>query len=361
MALEFQPDIVLMSVNLPLVDGFECAKKIARVAPYIGVILIGANETVQIIKQAMQSGASDFLEVPVSKTRLQKSISTIFIIKQQQKKHFVDYPNIVPRREPKVVAVFSSKGGVGKTVIATNIAVALKMLTREDVLLMDLDLQFGDVADLLNITPKITIKNLIEDKDNLDNNEMGKYLSNHESGISILAAPEQPEDADLVGVKDVKDLVVLFKKNFDYIVIDLPPLFNEVTLGAIEIADQVFMITTLEVPTLKNIKGGLGILKRIEYPDGKITLVVNRFVSKREINGPDINKYLDVSDIYYIDDNPELVSSSINLGEPVVLKYKETMVARQIISLAKTLVDYLTKPPKRTLKDKFKNFLKGVG
>ena len=357
MALEFQPDIVIMSVNLPRGDGYECAKKIVQAAPYIGVILTGTAENLQIIRNSMQVGASDFLAMPVSKARLQESITNLFNIKQQQKKHFIDYPISVPRREPKVIAVFSSKGGVGKTVISTNIAVALKELTHEDVLLIDLDLQFGDVADLLNITPKISIKNLVEDKINLESNEIDKYLIPHESGIQILAAPEKPEDADLIEVNDIKDLMQLFKKSFDYIVIDLPPLFNQVTLGAIELADHVFLVSTMEIPTLRNIKGGLEILRRLEYPEGKITLIVNRFDARREINGSDINKFLNVSEIYYIDDNPELVSSSINLGEPIVSRNKETPVARQIINLAKTLIDYMTKPPVRKRQNIFKHFL----
>jgi len=138
-ALTYLPDVVIMDINMPVMDGFTAATKIARAAPYIGIILTGHAESLSIIRKAMQSGAGDFLELPFGSAELRHAIRSIYKTKQDQKKHLMEHPLVIPYRQPKVISVFSSKGGVGKTVLATNIAVSLRELTREDVLLMDMD------------------------------------------------------------------------------------------------------------------------------------------------------------------------------------------------------------------------------
>ncbi|MBM7866199.1 AAA family ATPase [Heliobacterium gestii] len=340
MALHYLPDIVVLSTHLPGIDGLEATQQIVGQAPYIGVILFGAGDPVELMRRSMQAGAGDFLEFPVTGARLRKSITSLFEVKKRQRAHLSENPLVVPRRQPRVISVFSSKGGVGKTLVAVNLAVCLRELTRGDLLLLDLDLQFGNVADMLGLEAKTNIINLLADRGQIEHTELDRYLVAHESGVRVLPAPPEPDQADLVGEEDVRDLLSLFTKTFDYIVIDLPPLFNDVVLTSLERADHLLLITTLEIPTVKNVKGGIDILKRLDFPPEKLHLVINRHNPNRELGVDDVRRYLGVRNLFLIDDNPERVIQSINTGEPLVLQSREAPAARQIAKLADHLIRY---------------------
>lgn len=340
LALEFKPDIIIMDAKMPVMDGFTASKKITQGAPYIGIILTGVLESVEVLREAMQCGAGDFLELPLSGTKLYSAISLLYEVKQQQKNHLLKNALLIPSRRPKVISVFSTKGGVGKTVVATNVAVSLKQQTREDVLLIDLDLQFGDVGDLLNMNPKASIIDLLDEKSNIDINEFDRYLATHHTGIKVLAAPKEPEQADLVNEEDVKEIISIFRKSFDYIVLDLPPFFNGITIGCMEISDHVLFLSNMEVPTLKNVKGGIEILKKLEFPDEKIILIINRFCNNVEIKLEDIKNFIDIKKINPIEDNSEIVSTSINVGEPFVLRSSKSLIAKQITNIVNNMIEY---------------------
>lgn len=343
---QYYPDIVLMDTHMPNINGYDACLKITQASPFIGVILVGYGESPDILRKSMRFGADDYLELPLSKAKLYNAIIALHKIKQKQKEKLLNNPLIIPNREPKVVTVFSTKGGVGKSVVSTNVAIALRKATKEDVLLMDLDLQFGDVAELLNINPKTSIIDLLADIDKIDVNEWSKYLSTHYSGISVLTSPFKPEQADLVSEKDIKKIISVYKKFFDYIVIDLPPLFNSVSVGCVEVADHVLMLSTTEIPTLKNVKDGIDTLKKLECPDEKVTVVINRFNNRGELKLEDMIKFLGMGNLVMINDDSATVSTSINIGDPFVLSFKKSTVAKQVLNITNNLIDYKVRQKK---------------
>ncbi len=354
--LTAQPDIVLLDMYLPAADGLKLAAEIAKAAPYMGIILTGPSQSIETLKKVMHAGAGDFLQTPLKAKELIRTITSLNRIKQAQRKYFMDNSLILNHKQPKVISVFSSKGGVGKTVVATNVAVALQELTGGDIMLMDMDLQFGDITDLLNLAPKTSIIDLLEDKDNIEENELGKYLTPHYSGIKVLAAPQQPEQADLVDKDDVNKLIMMFMKTFDYIVVDLPPMFNEVVLEMINLSSSILLVTTMEIPTLKNIRGGMEVLQKLGCPREKINLIINRFNEKSIIRKNDVIGFLDIKEIFCVEDNPDLVAASINAGEPLVLQYKKQSIAEQFFLIGKSLIElgYKRKPKKKLLARLFK-------
>lgn len=340
MVLKYQPDIVIMEADMPIMDGYDAALKITQVAPYIGIILIGTIESIYVVRKAMQCGAGDFVDLPLSASKISNAVNSLYSIKQEQRKCLIESPLVVPQRRPKVISVFSSKGGVGKTVLATNVAIALKEQTREDILLLDMDLQFGDVSELLNINPRISILDLVEDKENIDLKDVNSYVLSHTSGIKVLPAPQQPEMTKVANEKEVKEILSLFTKAFDYLIVDLAPNFDQITVGTIEMSDYLMVITTMEVPTLKNVKTSIDMLLKLEYPKENILVIINRFHSDDEIKIEEVKRFLGIDKIVCICEAPEYVSSSINMGEPIVTLYKNSEVAKQINDLCMQLIDY---------------------
>jgi pilus assembly protein CpaE len=354
----YQPDIVILDVNILSLDGFQVCVKINQMFPYIGIIIIDTNENIDTVRFAMKCGASDFLQLPLSSSKLNSSITSIYEFKQEQKKQFINSPLVMPQKKSNVISVFSSKGGVGKTVIATNVAIALHRQTRDEVLLIDLDLQFGDIADMLDIPQKISISDLINKNDIAEPQDLYKYMIPHSSGIKILPSPQLAQQADSITKDSVKNIIPLLMKVFDYIVIDLPPLFNSVTIGAIEFSDYLLLVTTMEVPTLKNIKESLEILRKLDFPEEKLILIINRYYSNSDIKVSYIKKILGIEKIFYINDAPDLVSSSINSGEPITIKYKNSEVAKQIVKISENFVDYRIVLNNKVETSRFKNLLK---
>jgi pilus assembly protein CpaE len=338
--IKFSPDIIIMDYNMASVKPLEICAKINQVLPYVGIILIGSVQNFDIVRSAMQSGANDFLEPPITSLKLYNSIIAINKIKQQQKRQLIKTPLVISNKKSKIITVFSSKGGVGKTVLSTNIAIGVNQKTREEILLMDLDLQFGDVADMLDIIPKTSITDLVNNLMDINEaKEIYKYVIPHNSGIKILPAPHDAEQADQINKDDLKDILKMFTQMFDYIVIDLPPLLNGITLASIENCDYLCLLTTMEIPTLKNVKESLDILKRIEFPEEKIYLVINRFLKNSDISISDVRKFLGLKKIFYVDENPDKVANSINSGEPIVLKYRQSNIAKQINEICNVLIN----------------------
>lgn len=336
--LELDPDIILMDTNMPGIDGFTAAKTIHYRFPYIGIILLGTTESSYIMRKAMQSGAADYLVFPLNSEKVYNAILELYNAKSCQRKNLEKNLLKIPKRHCQVIPVFSSKGGVGKSVLAVNSAIALKQLTKKEVLLIDLDLQFGDIAYMLSVDSRVNIVDMISDKKNLDSDDIEKYIITHKSGIKVLTAPSHPEQADLVEMKDVKDIIELFQKMFQYIVIDMTPFLNEIILRTIEMADNLLLITTMEVPTLKDVKTSLDILYTIGYPKEKITLVLNRYNKYSEMEVKDIKKFIGIEDIMYVNDCSEIVSKSINMGEPFVIANKNSEITKQIFQICSQIL-----------------------
>lgn len=340
LAFKFQPDIIVMDTKMPVMDGFEATRKITQLAPHIGVILTGPAESYVVLRSAMWAGAGDFLEIPYTGAKLHHAISTLYEVKKEQRKHLIDNPLVIPKRHPQVISVFSSKGGTGKTFLATNIAVSLKKLTREDVLLVDMNLQFGDISSLFNIKPKNSILELKDNKDSIEVGETTNYLSTHSSGIKILTSPQEPEHSQQISGDDIKEIIDLLADTFDYIVIDLPSKFSEAVAAAINNSSKLLMLTAMDMLAIKNTKSGIELLKRLNYPEENITFILNKYSKHSDISPLDIKKFLGFQELNYIYYAPHLLEVSFNTGEPLVTMFKHSKVAMQIINLSRSLVDY---------------------
>lgn len=242
-------------------------------------------------------------------------------------------PAAVPATLGKVITVFSTKGGVGKSVVATNIASALASEYHRSVIIVDLDLEFGDVSVMLQLEPARTIYDAAQSIDRLDSEMLEGFLVPHGTGLRALLAPVRPEQAESVTTVRVAQILDLLKTMADYVIVDTPASLSEVVLTAVERSDVVLAIATLDVPSVKNTKVSLQKLHQLGVRGEMIRLVLNRADSKVWLEPQEIEKAIADRIVARIPSD-RLVPRCVNKGVPVVLDSPHSAVARSLFTLA---------------------------
>jgi pilus assembly protein CpaE len=239
----------------------------------------------------------------------------------------------------QVFTVFSTKGGVGKTFISINLAVSLAKNTGKRVVLVDLDLDCGNAALALNVLPKYTIADIIDDIRNIDADLIESYLIPHESGIKVLPANSQPQMSEFINAEHIDIILRTLQSSFDYVVVDMPARFHEPVNPAFAIADKLFLVTTPEVSTVRNIKASLLTLNDLNYPKSKIKIILNRLDSKGEIKAKDVESTLNQALYGSLMADYRDVISSLNMGIPFVVKNPRDTITKGFNSIVKKIVD----------------------
>ena len=330
------PDVVIIGAYIPG-DGYKLAEKIAADFSEISTILIEQELKEETMRKAIFAGAKDVIISPYSPSKLVDSVYRSF--KTEKKKQVVQRDK-TPKarkksRQGQIITVFSTKGGVGKTFVAANLAVALAQSSDDKVVLVDLDLDFGNAALALNIVPRYTIADVINDIRNLDQDLIESYLIPHRSGIKVLPANAQPQMSEFVTSEHVSLILSVLQGAFDYIVVDMPARFYEPTDPALQNADELIIVTTPEVATVRNVKAGLLALQDLNYPKAKIKVVLNKADSRGEIKSKDVETTLNFSLYGTLPADYKLVTSSLNKGIPVILLYPKAKVSRSFQDLAR--------------------------
>jgi pilus assembly protein CpaE len=235
-------------------------------------------------------------------------------------------------KKGKMIVFASAKGGVGKTIISVNMAVALAKKGFSTCIL-DGNFQFGDVNLALDIQPRLTISDLVQDSDSLNSSILENYLQKHESGVKVLSAPIKPEFADLVTPPVIENVCRLLKEQNKYFIVDLFSGLSETNITFMELADKIFLVTDLEMAALKNTKAMLKTLKTLEM-DKKIEIIVNRGNMESLIKFKDVKGILEMDDLFYISNDFKTVSKSFNIGIPFVIGRPDEKISNEINNLA---------------------------
>lgn len=353
-ARRLSPDLVLMDVNMPVMDGIQATEMLAQELPGSPVIVMSVQSERDYLRRAMQAGAREFLIKPFSGDELTAAVRRVHATEQRRKGSSLtraaptaaitaEAPR--PVRSPaagEVVVVFSGKGGVGTSMVAANLSVALSQETGARVALIDLDLQFGDIGVLLDLDHSRSITDLVR-TDGIDAGALDECLATGPGGVRVLLAPTSPELADLVSSDHVRAAMAEMRKHYDYIVVDTASHLAKFNLDLLEAADRVVVVTALTVPAIKNATLTLSVLESLNVNQSKIALVVNRNDGHSSFDKQRIEASLGYPIATHIPFEPRLISDSVTKGKPFVSAQPQATISQSIRELVRFLV-----PPERS-------------
>ncbi|GAB4260005.1 response regulator [Thermincola ferriacetica] len=334
---KLNPDIILMDINMPELDGIKATEAISLKYPKTSIIIISVQGEVEYVRRAMAAGAREYMVKPFTSDELAGTIKNVYDFEMKRKIQAADPLKLMDNKDPQIITVFSTKGGVGKTTIVTNLAVSLFHETRKKVVIVDLDLQFGDVAVMMNVIPKRTITELIQDIGSLDAEILESYLVPHSSGVRVLPAPTRPEYAELITAAHVEKILNTLKQKYDYIIVDTPPFFHETTLTALDICQQILLIVSLDLPTIKNVKLGLEVLESLHHK-GKVKLILNRSSNEIGIKCSDMERSLGMKVAAHIPSDGRVVVGAVNKGVPFVISQPGAKISQSVKELAQMII-----------------------
>lgn len=294
----------------------------------LGVVLVRHELEIEAFSLAMRAGirevvAAEDLTGLAEACRRSRALS-----------HSARQPLPAPGRpDGKVITVFASKGGCGKTTLATNLAITLHAGGAR-VCLVDLDLAFGDVAISLQLEPKRTLVDAVAMGDSMDATGVAGLLTRFRPGLECVLAPVEPGDAEKVPASLIEDLLAVLRGMFDFVVVDTPPQFNEHVLKALDCADQHVLLTTPDMPTLKNLRVTIDMLDLLSYPRAARSILLNRENPRVGITAEDVEHVLRSSVVARIPDSIE-VTASVNRGVPIAAEQPEHGVSVAIRDFGK--------------------------
>ncbi|MFZ3577016.1 AAA family ATPase [Virgibacillus sp. DJP39] len=236
----------------------------------------------------------------------------------------------------KMIAVCSAKGGIGRTLISVNLAIALNKKNL-NVNLLDADFQFGDVSLVMDLQPSYTMKDVCEEFDRVEQGSIDHYITPHSSGVGVLPSPERPEYAELVTNEILLKVSDLLRKQSDYLVVDTGIGIQEQSLDMMEQADQILLVTNLEMTALKSTRLMLETLGKLGLRD-KVILVVNRYDMDSLIKAEDIPNMLEQENVIYIPNDFKIASQSLNLGIPFVTSKTKSDLSKAFFKIAENLL-----------------------
>jgi pilus assembly protein CpaE len=334
MAKKLKPDVVLMDVNMPGCSGLEAAADVAVQAPETAVIMISIEGDQEYMRRAMQAGAQDYLVKPFTANDLKQSIERSV----DRVRRLGAFKHSEPTaKTAEVITFFSTKGGCGKTSLAVNLAAALAGRRAKRVCLIDLNLRFGDACFQLNLFPKRGIADLVSDT-GLAAETMNEMLIRHQCGLYVLPPAVQPEYADYVTGDLAERVLDLAKQTFDVVVVDTAPNLADETLAALDASTKVVLVGVPELPALRALKGSMDIMKRLNYDEKNLFLLLNKAEERGGFRFADIKNLTGRNADFFMQPEEALMAESINLGQPVVLARPAERISRRFMELSTQLL-----------------------
>jgi len=336
--------VVVLGPSCARQEDFDTVAAWGKRYPNVAAVLVTSELTTQLLHKALRVGVKDVISAPIDQDQLIGTVDRIAenLPSADQLVSFSAGGGSIddePGELGQVITVFSTKGGSGKSVTATNLAVVLARRSPKPVVLIDGHLQFGDVAVMLKLHPESTVVDAVSQIDVLDPDMLESMMTVHEpTGLKVLAAPAEPTFADQITGAQMARLIEMVRTFAGHVIVDLPSIFNDVVLNVIEATDQIVLVAGLDIPNIKNVKIGLSTLALLNTPNENIHIVLNRADSKVKLDLAEVERTLGVVAAAHVPSDV-VVPISVNKGSPVVLSAPKSGVARAFEQLATLFIE----------------------
>src|SRR5688572_14428518 len=321
--VRLKPAAAIIALGGNAEQSIKFIQRLKSESPGTAVISAAQNASPDLILQSLRAGAREFLRLPITQDELTTIIDRVGEFSAGQVE--------APKKKGRMVAVFSSKGGCGTSFLATNLAACNPSRT----VLVDLNLQAGDLPLFLGVDPKYSVADMAEHRTRLDDALIASFCTPFSSNLSLLAAPREADSADEIEPEHIFDVLQRLRESFDYIVLDPQHTFDSITLAALDQADEIVLVLTLDIPAIRSTQRALEIFDRLGYPRKKIRIVVNRWSKQIDLDLQQVEKILGEPVIGYVPSDYQTAVSSINLGQPLVHSEGNSRIALEIKRIAK--------------------------
>ncbi len=351
LAAQLSPGVILMDINMPDMDGITATERLSAEVPDAAVVMMSVQGEADYLRRSMLAGAREFLVKPFSSDELTASIRQVYSREVEKQNRRAAAPVMASGsngtaaggqggdKEGQIVAIFSPKGGVGRTTIAVNMAIAAATELGQSVVLVDASFQFGDVGVLLNLNPKNkSIADLVPELEAGEPESLDTFVINHSAGVRVLLAPPSPEMAELITPTVVKRVLEALRREHDLVIVDCTSWFNETTLAILDAADSVLTVLSLEITSIKNMRLFLEVAEQLGYEQNKVKLVLNRADSSLGIRVTDVENSIGRKVDHTIVSDGRSVVYALNRGVPFFLSNREAQVSQDILRLATAVV-----------------------
>jgi pilus assembly protein CpaE len=331
--------MVLIGPSYGSDEAMEQIRQLHNQDPSLVLMMVAEEVTADLLRKGMRAGVSDVLEAPLDEAKIEAAIEQFAhdVLRRQSTAPAAAKPEERPRRsEGRIITVTSAKGGSGKTVLATNLALVLNRIPDVKVCLVDADLQFGDVCLVLQLEPRFTMVNAAHELHHLDAELLDSLLTEHPTGLKVLAAPLEPAFADDITTAGLMQMLDVLKENYDYVIVDTAAMLDELILSLIEKSDDILMLVDMDLPSVKNAKLALETLRLLKFSTANVQLVMNRSNSKAKLDNKEIEGALKM-EISASIPSDAVVAASVNEGRPVVETDPKSRVAKGFESVAELI------------------------
>jgi pilus assembly protein CpaE len=341
---ETKPDVVLMDINMPDMDGIAATEAIRRMNNITQIVVLSVQGDPNYMRKAMLAGARDFLTKPPAVDELTSAIRRAGKMAHDERNkgtpripvagNGAGVASAAVVSQGKLLIVYSPKGGTGSTTMAVNLAVTLHN-DETPVVLVDGDLQFGDIAVFLNEQSKNSVVDLAPRSDELDPEVVEEVMIHHSaSGLKVLASPPRPEYAESVTGDQFANVLRYLRTYYSYVIVDASSSLNDVTLAAMDACDAILLITTQDIPAIKNARLFLDLADAMKINRKRILFVMNRFDKRIGITPEKVSDSFKQEIVTIIPVDERIVIPSINRGVPFMLGDRSRPIAKSFLQLA---------------------------